>query len=719
MFDKRSEVIRQSVAGECGLACLAMIASHFGLKIDLQVLRRRFPLSVRGISLKALLGIVDQLGFHSRALRAEISALDKLQLPAILHWDLSHYVVLENIRSTIKGPIFTIADPARGRLFLSAQELSLHFSGVVLELIPTTKFTKGNFVQHLKIQQLWTRVTGVSRALTRILSLSLIMQVAALALPFCMQIAIDSAYPNQDEALLTVLALGFSGVVLLNVSSSWLRSRLVLSLNNTISLQSAVNLFRHTIFLPISWFERRHLGDIVSRFNSLQPLSDVLSRGLVSAVVDGFLALTTLCLMVIYSPLLTFASLVVLVIYLIIKIIYYHSVKSLNISLLTAQAQETSSFIENIRGIETIKSFCQEKNRQRIWQNRKSDYVSASTKFGFMSSGFDGVNALLTGLESIIFVYISMRMAIEGSITLGMVFAFQSFKQNFLGATLRLTDQTFNFIFLRVHLDRLGEIVFESPEPETEPTEADSSMGPLQIELRNVSFSYGAGLPNVLQDVNIIIPPGEVVAVVGPSGAGKTTLLKIMSGLLEPSTGDVLVNNIPLSKFGVRRYRSIIGVMNQEDTLFSGSLAENISFFDPDFDIEHVRNCARMAAIHDDIQGMNLKYDTAVGDMGSSLSGGQKQRVLLARAIYKSPKCLFLDEGTAHLDIATETRVNQSLRNLGMTRVIVAHRPDTINLAQRVITVGAGPVRIAPAGYFQQSPSVKHMTGEQFLAPAS
>jgi ATP-binding cassette, subfamily B, bacterial CvaB/MchF/RaxB len=694
MLKRKSEVVRQSVAGECGLACLAMIAGHFGLKIDLHMLRRRFPFSVRGISLKALLSIVDQLGFHSRALRAEISALDKLQVPAILHWDLSHYVVLENVRSTIKGTVFTIADPARGRMSLNQEELSRHFSGVVLELLPSTKFTRGNFVQHLKIQQLWTRITGASQAVTRILSLSLIMQVAALTLPFCMQIAIDSAYPNQDNALLTVLALGFGGVVLLNVASSWLRNRLVLSLNNSVSMQSAINLFRHTIFLPISWFERRHLGDIVSRFSSLQPLSDVLSRGLVSAVVDGILALTTICLMMIYSPLLTFAAVVVLLIYLVLKLIYFHTMKSMNISLLTAQAQETSSFIENIRGIETIKSFCQEKNRQRIWQNRKSDYITASTKFGFMSAGFDGANALLTGLESIVFIYISITMAIDGAITLGMVFAFQSFKQNFLNSTLRLTDQAFNFIFLRVHLDRLGEIVFETPELETEPTEADLSLTPLEIELRDVSFSYGAGLPNIFQGVNLTIRPTEVIAIVGPSGAGKTTLLKIMCGLLEPTAGEVIINGVSMSKFGVRRYRSLIGVLNQEDTLFSGSLAENISFFDPDFEMEHVKNCARMAAIHDDILSMNLKYDTPVGDMGSSLSGGQKQRILLARAIYKKPKCLFLDEGTAHLDLATEAIVNQSLRALGMTRVIVAHRPQTIGLAERTITVTKGQVQI-------------------------
>lgn len=694
MFDEKIEVVRQSAAGECGLACLAMLASRHGLRIDLQTLRRRFPLSARGLSLKGLIGIADQLQFHSRALRAEMSALDKLQLPAILHWDLNHYVVLEKVKFSANGKMFTIADPARGRLQCTQEEVSRHFSGVVVELLPAAKFSKGNFVQHLKIQQLWTRFSGISAAVVRILSLSLVIQIAALTLPFCMQIAIDSAYPNQDTALLSVLALGFSGVVLLNVASSWLRSQLLISLNNSIALQSAINLFRHTVFLPVAWFERRHLGDVVSRFSSLQPISDLLSRGLVSAIVDGALALTTLCLMVLYSPLLTFLSVVVVLIHLIIKLVYFSSMKSMNISLLTAQAQETSSFIENIRGIETIKAFCQERSRQRIWQNRKSEYISASTKFGFLSSKFDAATLLLTGLENIAFIYFAIMMATSGSITLGMVFAFQAYKQSFLGSVLRLTDQSINFILLRVHLDRLEEIVFETPETVTEADEFDMAAGPLEIELRDVSFSYGTGLPTVFQDVNLTIRPSEVVAIVGPSGAGKTTLLKIMSGLLEPTTGEILINGIPMNHFGVRRYRSLIGIMNQEDTLFSGSLAENISFFDPDYNMEHVRNCAQMAAIDDDILLMNLKYDTPVGDMGSSLSGGQKQRILLARALYKVPKCLFLDEGTAHLDLPTEAKVNRSLRKLGMTRVIVAHRPDTVSLAERTITVVNGSVSV-------------------------
>lgn len=694
MFMNRNETIRQTVAGECGLACLAMIACHYGLKIDLQTLRRRFPLSSRGLPLKALIGIADQLGFHSRAIRAEMSALNKLQLPAVLHWDLSHYVVLEKIHRSVKGTVFIISDPARGKVRSDEIEISRHFSGIVVELLPAARFSKNKVVQNLKIQQLWTRITGISGAVTRILSLSLCMQLATLALPFCMQISVDSAYPNQDISLLSVLAFGFLGVVILNFASSWLRNRLVISLNFIVGLQSSINLFRHTIFLPISWFERRHLGDVVSRFNSLQPISDLLSRGLVSALVDGTLAIITMCLMVIYSPLLTFIAIIALFIYLFIKVIYFHSLKSMNVSILNAQAQETSSFIENIRGIETIKSFCQEKNRQRIWQNKKSDYVTASTKFGLLSSGFDAANLLLMGVENIAFTYISIRMAIEGSITLGMIFAFQSFKQNFLGSMLRITDQGVSFILLRVHLDRIGEIVFEQPEVDSEPTEADLKCGPFEIELRNVSFSYGVGSSPVFTNVNFVIGAAEVVAIVGPSGAGKTTLLKIISGLLIPTEGEVLVNGIPIKKFGVRRYRSLIGVMSQEDTLFSGSLAENISFFDPDYDIELVRNCAKMVAIHDDILAMNLNYDTPVGDMGNSLSGGQKQRVLLARALYKSPKVLLLDEGTAHLDLPTEAKVNQSLRQLGMTRIIVAHRPETIRLAERAITVAHGCVNV-------------------------
>lgn len=699
----QSDIVIQSEAGECGLACLAMLARHHGDKTDLSALRRRYPVSSRGASLKDLITIADQLHFHTRALKSDIASLTELALPAILHWDLNHYVVVSNIKRVSRGKRYTILDPARGIRSIDEATLAKHFTGIALELIPSTTFRPKKQRPQLRLSQLWTRITGLGAGLTRILGLSIVMQFVTLALPFYTQLAIDTALPSGDLDLLNVIALGFVGLILLSSVSSWLRLRLTLSLSNSLSLQTAMNLFRHTIFLPSAWFEKRHLGDIVSRFGSLQPITDLVSRGLVSSLVDGALAVTTLCLMLIYSPLLTALTTAVVLFYIIIKVASFKSMKLANASVLTAQAIENSAFIENVRGISAIKLFCQEGNRQRIWQNKKTDVLDGILRLGRLGGTFDTMNALIVALENILFIYIVIKMVMAGSMTLGMVFAFQGYKQNFVGSILRVIDQSVSYRLLDVHLDRISDLALEERE-----TEDIGTVQPIRgtIELQNISFSYGIGLPLVLKNISMKIEAGKSTVFVGPSGGGKTTLFKILCGLLQPTHGRILIDGIPLQDFGIRRFRARVGVVSQEDTLFSGSLAENIAFFDADYDPEWVRECCRKAEIDEDIMRMPMKYDTMVGGMGSNLSGGQKQRILLARALYKRPDILFLDEGTAHLDVATEARVVAAVKSLDITRIMVAHRPETIKTADTIYHIVDGQsARVSPAVSSVPSPA--------------
>ncbi|AOH85611.1 hypothetical protein AWL63_18390 [Sphingomonas panacis] len=686
-LSEHRKLIRQAEAGECGLACLAMVARHHGEQGELSGLRRRFPLSSRGSSLKDLVTIADQMGFHTRALQCGIASLDQLATPAILHWDLNHYVVLDRARRGARGGKYTILDPARGLQTLEDEELSEHFTGIALELTPSTNFTPARQRDRLRLTQLWTRVSGLGPALLRILILSSIMQVVTLIMPFFTQLAIDTALPGSDLDLLNIIAIGFGALVFLNAMTSWVRARLVISLSNSLSLQTAANLFRHTIFLPSAWFEKRHLGDVVSRFGSLQPITDLLSRGLVSAVVDGILALSTLALMVIYSPVLTALTGCVVLLYVAVKLLFFQSMKLANTNLLTAQAIESSAFLENVRGISAIKIFCQEGNRQRLWQNKKADVVNGSIRLGRITSGFDTTNAFIVAIENILFIYLAIKMVMAGEISLGMLFAFQAYKQNFVGALTRLIDQSLNYRLLDVHLDRLSDIAFEAREPDASPP----VLAPCGVvEVQNVSYSYGLGLPLVLDQMFMRIEPGKTTVIIGASGSGKTTLLKILSGLLQPTSGRVLIDGVPMWEFGTRSYRGRLGVVSQEDTLFAGTLAENIAFFDPDYDMDWIVECCRQAAIHDDIAKMPMKYETMVGDMGSNLSGGQKQRVLLARALYKKPDILLLDEGTAHLDVVTEAKVVSALKALRMTRLLVAHRPETIRMADVIYQMSNG-----------------------------
>lgn len=671
---RQTPVLRQAEAAECGLACLAMVASYHGHKVDLATLRRRFSISLKGATLKTLMRIGDELGFNIRALRGEPSDLHDVPLPTVLHWNLSHFVVLVGIKRRLGKSVYRINDPAHGELSLTLDELSKHFTGVLLELTPSERFQRKREVATLKLSQLWSRATGLKRLLIQVALLSLVLQLVALATPFYMQTAIDSALPAFDFDLLAVLAAGFAGLVLVQLTTGWLRAWVLLGLGNQLGYQVVVNLFRHMMRLPLPWFERRHVGDVISRFGSTTPIVTMLTQGLMAAVLDGIMAVATLALMLVYSPRLAGIALVALLLYLGMRLGFLRALRALNVSAITANAAEQSALIESVRGILGVKTLGQEANRQRIWQNRKTDAVNAQIKTGRMGAGFDAVQTAIFGLENVLFIYLSIGMVMRAELTVGMVFAYQAYKQQFLGAGGRLVQAALDWQLNSVHLARIADIALAPPE--TGVIGSGTERPPLTgcIELQGVHFTYGEGEPEVLKGIDLIVAAGDTLTLVGPSGGGKTTLMKIMLGLLEPTKGEVLVDGIPLKTYGKAAYRHQISAVMQDDLLYAGSIAENIALFDPEIDMDRVRQVAAQAAIDTEIERMPMTYESLVGDMGSSLSGGQRQRVLIARALYRSPKYLFADEITASLDNLNHKRIEDALASVVATKIIITHR---------------------------------------------
>jgi ATP-binding cassette subfamily B protein RaxB len=279
--------------------------------------------------------------------------------------------------------------------------------------------------------------------------------------------------------------------------------------------------------------------------------------------------------------------------------------------------------------------------------------------------------------------------------TVGMLFAFMAYKQHFIEKSSRLVEKAIEFRMLDLHRDRLADISATEPEPGSHRPAAYQHPVQGNIEVRNLSFRYAEGEPFVFENVSFSVAAGEYVAVTGPSGGGKTTLMKVILGLLAPTSGEVLVDGMPLQTIGAPAFRSQVGVVMQDDQLLSGSIADNICFFDDRFDLEWMQRCAELAGLHDEIMRMPMAYNSLVGDMGTSLSGGQKQRLLLARALYHRPRMLFIDEGTSHLDVVTEAKVNAAVEALGLTRIIIAHRPETVASAKRRLVIDSGGVREA------------------------
>jgi ATP-binding cassette subfamily B protein RaxB len=685
----RLPVIRQTEAAECGLACLAMISSYHGHRIDLNTLRRRHPVSLKGVTLRALIQVASQMDLACRPLRFELGQLRQLHLPAIVHWDMNHFLVLRSV--TRRGIV--VHDPASGERFFPIAEASKHLSGVALELSPSEGFLPKDERARLPFSTFWTQLRGSTHALVQILILSVVLEAFVIASPFYLQLTIDEVIARGDADLLIVLALGFGLLTAIKVASSAIRSLVLLIVQNVLHFQIGARLFRHLVRLPIAYFEKRHIGDILSRFTSIEPIRSALAEGMIAATIDGLMAVATLAMIFVYSTQLALVVLAAFILYAAVRLGLYRLLRNRSLAAIEAKAHENSTFIETIRAVQSLKIFNRESDRETQWLNRYADVVNANVRLGRTRIAFTTINDALFGLENVVTIYLAARLALSNSLTIGMIFAFMSYKQHFIEKAVQLVEKALDFRILELHLERLADIALSPLERGHDQLLDYTRQIEGRIELRNVSFHYADTEPFVLENISFIIEPGEFVTIMGPSGGGKTTLIKIMLGLLEPTRGEVLIDCIPLSTMGPRAYREYVGAVMQEDQLLSGSIADNICFFDPSFDQERMIQCAHLAGIHEEIMNMPMTYNSLIGEMGSSLSGGQKQRVMLARALYRQPRILFLDEGTAHLDVDNEKHINDSLKSLQMTRISVAHRPEMSSGADRVLRIARTLVR--------------------------
>ena len=534
-------------------------------------------------------------------------------------------------------------------------------------------------------------------ALVKLFALSLILQIFALASPYYTQLVVDEVLVSHDKPLLMVLALGFGLLMLIQMVVGVLRSWIALHLGTMMSMQMVTNLFRHLLHLPVPFFEKRHMGDITSRFGSLSAIQSLLTTSLVEGLLDGIMVVIVFAMMYLYSPQLSLVVVVVVLLYALVRWAFYWPMRKLTEESIITSAKEQSVFMESIRGIQSLKLFGQEVQRLNLWQNRHTETINVGFRLAKWGISAGVVNQLLFGIEGILIIYLAAHLVMAGDMTVGMMFAFVAYKSQFTGRMSSLIGLIVQIKMTKLHLERLADIALTEKEDEGNSIDGKELTGGLVLE--GVSFRYADTDPLLFENLSLNVKAGDNIAIIGPSGTGKTSLMKIMLGLMPATSGKVKVDGIDVGHFGLRNYRSQIAAVMQDDQLMSGTLAENISFFDSQMDMQQVMASAQLAGIHQDISTMQMGYNSLVGDMGSSLSGGQKQRLLLARALYRKPKILFMDEATSHLDVQLERYVNQAIKQLNMTRIIIAHRPQTIVNAERIMQLHNGKLRDVTKAY--------------------
>jgi len=674
-------MVFQTEAAECGLACLAMIAGHHGLNVDLPALRKRFTLSLRGTTLNHIIRFAGALDLTGRPLRVEIEDLDCLKTPCILHWKMDHFVVLKKVT---RKYVF-LHDPSMGPRRLTFAEASRYFTGVALELTPTPSFAPRDERHPLRLRDLIGRVVGLKRALGQIFVLAAALELFSIISPLFLQVTVDKVLAAVDRDLLVTLGIGFMLLIGLQSFLSALRSWTTLYFGTSLKLQWYANLFSHLVRLPVSFFEKRYFGDILSRFDGAEAIQRTLTNNFIETVLDGLISIFVLAVMFFYSRKLALIVIVSVVLYVALRNLAYLPLRRSMEEQIMRSAKQQTHLIETLRGIRTIKVLGREDSRKTRWMNLLADTTNAQVETERLTLLFKAANGLIFGLQSVAVVWFGAVLVLGGQFTVGMLFAFVAYQEQFKARITTLVDRLYEFRMLSLQVQRLADVVQEKPES-TYLESTGAEVEDASIDVRNLYFRYSDTEPWLLEDVTFRIAPGDCVAIVGPSGAGKSTLLKLMAGLLKPQSGDVIVNGHSVCQSRAAVLGNV-GFVLQDDSLFAGTIADNIAFASDTADMARVEECARLACVDAEINEMHMGYNTLIGDMGSALSGGQQQRLLLARALYQRPSILILDEATSHLDVPTEQRIAAMLVDLRMTRVFAAHRPDTIRIADRVITL--------------------------------
>ncbi|NJR49510.1 MAG: ATP-binding cassette domain-containing protein [Leptolyngbyaceae cyanobacterium CSU_1_3] len=681
--------IQQQSQADCGVTCLAMIGKYWGKRLSLNMLRNLANVGRNGASLKSLATTAESIGFQARPVRASLGQLVQQPNPWIAHWQGDHYVVVYQSRRNK----VTIADPALGRKTISLTEFQRFWTGFALLLDPTTQL---NTIEDNKpsLNRFWTLFLPYRSLIAQIVFASLLIQIFSLITPLFTQLILDRVIVQKSFVALNVFTIGLLLFSLWNIGLVFIRQYLLDYFSNRLDLTLISGFISHTLLLPLRFFESRHVGDIITRVQENQKVQLFLTRQAIVTWLDALMVFVYLGLMAYYNWSLTLLVVALIPALVILVLVATPFMRHISREIFNRESAETSSLVEMLTGIETIKTAAAERDLRWRWEDRLTETMNAQFRGQKLANRVQAVSSVINTVGSTALLWYGASLVMRGELTVGQFVAFNMLVGNVLSPIVALTRLWDELQEVVIAIERLNDVFGAQPEenPQKPAIVLPSLRG--EIIFENVTFRYGDEEPNTLQNISFTAQPGETIAIVGQSGSGKSTLVNLLQGLYHPQQGRILIDDHDLRHVSLKSLRSQIGVVPQDCFLFSGSILENITLFASDVSLEAAIASAKLAEAHAFIQELPLGYHTKVGERGALLSGGQRQRIAIARALLSNPQILIFDEATSALDAASERRFQQNLLQISATctTLIIAHRLSTIRYADWILVLDRGTI---------------------------
>ncbi|PDY85338.1 peptidase domain-containing ABC transporter [Bacillus toyonensis] len=696
MLKKKVRYFKQFDLKDCGPACLAMISNYYGLNISISKIREIAGTDLQGTNVKGLIEAGEKLGFEVKGVKAKNrEALTKIPLPAIAHVVVNsgflHYVVINKIK---KNKIYVV-DPEKGYITYLLDEFCQMWTGVLVIMTPGKKFEKNNKSQGTFSRFLFL-LKDQKRLLVPLFFASIFFNLFGLLGAFYFKFLIDDIVTNQLLQTLHIVSIGIIILYVFKVILSYFRTHLILYLSRRIDIQLMLGYYRHVVGLPMSFFETRKVGEIISRFMDASKIRDALSTITVTLMIDTLMVTLGAILLYIHSPLLFGVTLLLIPFYIVIIFAFHKPYQSINREEMESNAKLNSYLVESLNGIATVKSYNAEKEVFFQTENRFVNLLKHVFKRGMLSNLQASIKMGLELIGGTIILWIGAIQVLKGNMTIGELITYNALLAYFLNPIENLIGIQPTMQSALVAGERLNEIFdLGSEKSEKEHNKVSPKQLSGRIEFSNVSFRYGTR-KNVLSNISFLIESGNQVAFVGESGSGKTTISKLLMNYYESQQGDIYYDDYHIKEIDRTGLRNRIAYVSQESFFFSASIYDNLCFgLESQATLEEVIQVCKKACAHEFISELPLRYETTLEENASNLSGGQRQRLAIARALLKKPDILILDEATSNLDSTTEKYITDMLKELGeqgVTVIMIAHRLSTIQHANQILVMEKGNI---------------------------